>query len=162
VSVVLGPRDLDALKYICANLRERDRVEIFATRWGLDTDELALDTFNAGEFQWIAYKNSQPVAVVGATPMWPKVWSAFAYGTDRWPEVALSLTKLVKRVIIPTLEASGAHRVQCYAYEGHDDARQWLEALGASAENLIEDYGQNQERFVLYRWRQGATHVPKP
>lgn len=157
----LGPRDIEALKYIAANLRERDKVELFATRWTTNTDELAVDTYNAGEFQWIAWRDGTPVAVVGAVAMWPNVWSAFAYGTDRWPEAVLTLTKLVRRVMIPTLEGLGAHRVQCHAYSGHDDARRWLEALGAEVENVIPDYGLNQEPFVLYRWRRRETqHVP--
>ena len=98
-----------------------------------------------------------PVASIGALPSWPGVWSAWAYGTDDWNKVALTLTKHVVRHMIPSLERFGAHRVQCHAMEKHTQACRWLERLGAKADARLDNYGRHGQSFVLYSWRQRQT-----
>lgn len=159
MTVRLGDRDLGALLYITRRLRPRDREEIFANRWADDPDQLAMDTFNAGDFQWIAYKDTIPVASIGAAPLWPGVWSVWAYGTDGWPRVVLALTKHVRRFMIPGLLNAGAKRAHCFALETHDDARRWLTALGAEAEAVLDNYGKDGQAFVCYSWRRSMTEA---
>lgn len=138
--------------YVAENLRERDRREIFATRWEDDPNGLALDTVAAGGFSWVASYKDRPVAVIGATPRWPKVWTAWAYGTDEWPRVVRRLTKHVRRFMMPALRNAGAIRVDCIALEEHHDARRWLTALGAQQEKTLASWGRNGETFVGYSW----------
>lgn len=153
----LADRDLAALEYITERLRERDREEIFATRWDEDTARLAADTFNAGEFQWVAWVDGEPVASIGAAPVWPNVWQVWAYGTDNWHKAALTLTKHVKRFMIPALNENGAIRAQCYAMQKHEQACRWLERLGARPDATLDNYGGHGQTYVLYSWRQRKT-----
>lgn len=153
--VQLIDRDLDALRHIARNLRERDREELFATRWDEDPETLALDTYNCGDFQWIATLDGEPVAVVGAAPAWPGFWTVFAYGTDKWPKVLVTLTRHVRRFIYPALWNSGARRVQCHALSTHEDARKWLTFLGAREEAVLDNFGKNGETFIQYLWDRG-------
>lgn len=141
------------VEYIIANLRERDRAEIFATKW-VDDDHSALveAILHAGAFQWAAYLDGEPVAMIGATPRWPGVWSMWAFGTDKWPRVARRLTKHAKRFMFPALMNAGAIRADCYALETHADARRWLTALGAIEEQRLANWGKNGETFVCYCW----------
>lgn len=157
MTVLLLEKDHAALLYIAENLRARDREEIYATRWGDDPEQLARDTFAAGDFQWIAWVDGVPVASIGAFPSWPGVWTCWAYGTDDWNKVAITLTKHVRRSMIPTLVEMGAHRVQCHALEKHIVARAWLESLGAEPEVRLDNYGRQGQTFVLYSWRQDTT-----
>lgn len=150
----LLPRDLAALEFICCNLRAADREEVFANRWNDDPFALAQDTYNAGDFQWIAWRDGLPVASIGAIPVWPGVWQVWAYGTDDWLKVAVTLTKHVKRFMIPAIENTGAHRAQCFALGSHETARRWLERLGAAPECVLDNYGRHGQTFVLYSWRQ--------
>ena len=143
----------DDVAAVTRNLRERDRAEIFATRWGEDPDELARDTVASGAFRWGAYLGLRPVAMIGAMPRWPGVWSVWAYGTDEWPRVALTLTKHAKRFMIPALLYSGAaRRVDCHALETHVQAREWMRRLGGKEGNRLDGYGKNGEDFVEYVW----------
>lgn len=164
MAAVLGPPVLEHLAYIAANLRARDRDEIFAVRHTEDPEALALDTFNTGAFQWIAYRDQEPVAAIGAVPLWPRVWNLWAYGTDRWPEVVLKLTRHARSFMLPALYNAGAIRAQCYALEAHQDARKWLELLGGVQEHTLTNFGKNGETFVLYSWGRDRTrslrHVP--
>jgi hypothetical protein len=157
MSVVLrqAPPLADML-HITSNLRARDFDEISATRFVPSRQEfaqrLAEEATYSGNFRWIAYRDGIPVAAIGATPRWPHVWSVWAFGTTDWPRVVLSLTKHVRRVIIPALYATGARRADCMALSTHEDARRWLEHLGAAPEKTMDNWGKNGESFVLYCW----------
>jgi hypothetical protein len=150
--LVPGPNVSSAL-YVAKNLRERDKKEIFACRWHDDPKDLALDVQGYGDFQWTAFVDKTPVALVGATPVWPNVWSVWAFGTDNWPKVVLSLTKHIKRSIIPTLLEHGVHRAECRALKEHEEACKWLEMLGAQKETELAGFGRQREDFILYVWR---------
>lgn len=148
----LAPPDLMALTYIARNLRERDAAEVLATSV-TDPDSLAVETFQAGPFQWVAWDRDTPVASIGARCLWAGVWGVWAFGTDLWPRVVLSLTRHVRRVMIPSLLENGVHRAQCAALASHEDARRWLSSLGAKPEATLRGFGRGGEDFVIYAWR---------
>lgn len=151
------PRDLAALEFICTNLRPADRDEVFATRWDDDPFALARDTYAAGEFQWVVWRDGLPVASIGATPLWPGAWQVWAYGTESWDTVALALTKHARRFMMPAISNTDAHRVQCFAQADHTTSRRWLERLGATAECVLDNYGRHGQTFVLYSWHRART-----
>lgn len=138
--------------HVVRHMRQRDFEEIFATRYGSDRAEFAQEVVSTGDFRWGAYLDGKPVAMIGAVPRWPRVWSVWAFGTDDWPAVALSLTKHVRRFMLPALYRSGAIRADCMALATHDDARRWLRALGAREENTVDNWGKNGQKFVSYVW----------
>jgi len=144
--------------HIARNMRPRDREEIFATRYGEDTDKLAHDTLSTGPFQWCAVADDgEPIAVIGAHPRWPNVWSAWAFGTARWPEAIGLLTRHVRRFMLPALYNSGAARVDAMSLATHEDARKWLEFLGAKPKEKLDNWGKNGEDFVNYVWTRETT-----
>lgn len=138
-------------------MRARDRDEIYATRFGADPAEVARDAVNTGAFRWGAYLDGRPVAAIGAFPRWPNVWTVWAYGTDEWPHVILSLTRHVRRFMLPALYRAGAIRADCLALEAHMDARHWLEHLGAEPEKRLDNWGKNGQTFISYVWRRPQT-----
>lgn len=137
---------------VASNLRARDQEEIFATRWADSPEQLAGDVVKTGAFRWGAYVDGKPVAMIGAAPAWPNVWSVWAFGTDDWPRAVRALTKHVRRFMIPALMKAGAQRAFCYAMASHDDARRWLTALGAVEETTLANWGKNGQTFVCYCW----------
>lgn len=151
----------EGLRYICEHLRERDRAEIFATRYVETADALAADTLQCGDFQWMVCLDGVPVASIGAFPAVPNVWTVWAYGTDQWPRVVRALTKHVRRFMAPALMQTSAVRVHCFALKTHTEARNWLEALGARPEHELDNWGKNGQTFILYSWtREGVSgHV---
>lgn len=142
---------------ITSNLRERDREEIFATQYGDDPAAVASTAVATGSFRWGAYLDGRPVAAIGAVPRWPNVWTAWAYGTDEWPRVVLSLTRHTRRFILPALYRAGAIRVDALALESHNDARAWLEYLGAEPHFTLENWGRDGQTFVHYVWTRKQT-----
>lgn len=142
----------DDVRFVARNMREWDRKEIFALRWDDEPDGVAADVLRVPGFSWVAYHDDTPAAVIGAMPMWPGVWSLFAFGTEAFPHVALTLTKHVKRFMIPALIQGGAHRGQCHSIEGHTDAHRWLESMGGKTEPMIRGFGRNRENFIPFVW----------
>ncbi len=136
-------------------MREWDRREIFATRWAEDPAELAVDCWRARENAWIARRDedSPPVAAVGAIQRWPSVWSVWMFATPQIGGCRLSLHRFVVRDMIPALRGSGARRADCMSMDGHTDAHQWLERLGArrTAEPFV-NWGRGGETFWQYYW----------
>ncbi|GKT32077.1 hypothetical protein ADUPG1_006328, partial [Aduncisulcus paluster] len=131
-------------------MRERDREEIFATRWEDDPDAVARDASATGAMHWCAYRDSKPVAVFGVQPRWPKVWTAWAFATDEWRGVIGAVTRHSRRFVLPALYNAGAIRVDCLSMATHTDARNWLEYLGATPEKTFANWGKNGEDFVSY------------
>lgn len=156
VTIIPEP-DLADVLAVAENLRERDRAEIFATRYGDDPLDLARDTVRTGAFRWGAYADGRPVAMIGAFPRWPNVWSVWAFGTDEWPRVVRALTRHVRSFMIPALYHAGAVRADCHALETHTDARKWLTYLGAREANRLDFFGRNGECFVEYVWLRSQT-----
>lgn len=134
-------------------MRAADREEVFATRFDDGSEALAHDIMQVPQFVWVALKDGEPVAVIGARPMWPGVWCAFAFGTDRFDEVVLTLTKHVKQFMEPALERV-CHLLVAYCHERHYKAQRWLVRLGAEPiAPVLEHWGRERENFILYGWR---------
>lgn len=141
-----------AVLYIAENMREWDRREIYATRWDTDPGSLANAAMAGGAFAWVAGLE-RPIAALGAVPCWPGVWSVWMFATNEFDKIGLSLTKHVKRRMMPALRATGGHRAECRSLEDYQVANAWLEHLGATVEAKLKRYGRNGEDFRLYVWR---------
>ena len=142
--------------HIASRLREEDKREQNALRWD-DTDQaLAATMMNFGSPAWIACAENplEPVYAFGLTPLRPGVWSLWGFGTDRWPHVALKVTRWARRVIVPSLPEMG-HRVECYCLASKVSAHRWLERFGAVEEGTLRGYGRNGEDFKLFSWTKG-------
>lgn len=156
-----GP-DLLALSVITRKLRAADRDECFSLSWDDSPDTLAQRTYQAGPFQWIAWLDGAPVASIGAHANWPGVWTCWAFGTDQWNKAALTLTKHVRRVMMPALYASDVNRLQCHAMAEHTRARAWLRMLGANEGEPLDFYGKSGQTYHCYWWdRRTVRDNPK-
>lgn len=144
---------LPDLLHVTRNMRERDRMEIFATRWDDDPDAIAHETMELAGFMWVVKKGDTPVSVFGARPLWPGVWCATAFGTDHWPEVVLSMTRHILKFMIPGLTPR-AHLVVAFCHEDHHSSIRWLRSMGAEPiAPVLFEWGRERENFILVGWR---------
>lgn len=148
----LGPLSPDLVAYVVEHMRAWDRREIFATRRDGDED-LCADVMRAGVVSWCAGDDQgEPIACLGCMSMWPGVWSMWFFATDNVGEIGLPVTRLIKRSILPMLWEGGAHRLECRSMDGHTEAQEWLETLGAKREGTLKCYGRDGEDFHVYAW----------
>ncbi len=150
----IRPLSEAGLRPVLAQMRARDRAEVFACRFDDSIDWLAADIL-ACEARAIlsglaCAADGEPVAVFGAYARTPSAAECALIATDRWPAVSRSMTRWVHREAIPMLTAAGIRRLEARALEAHDDSRRWLTGLGAHAECTVPRFGRSGETFVQY------------
>lgn len=167
--VELLPVNDGDLLYIVRNMREKDREEIFATRWADSANVLVEDCLRVAalpsSYTIMAYHNGRPAAILGGVEHWPGTWDVWAFGTDEFDLVAFSLTKHIRRVFIPTLLARGLRRAHCRSLSTHKKAHAWLHDLGArrSDDRVLKGWGKNGESFIMFEWHREVlleTYTP--
>jgi hypothetical protein len=149
----------EAVMSVATNMREKDKEEIYATRWTDSPIDLAESVMRSHGPKWAVWTEAGPVAVAGAALMWPGVWSVYAFGTDDFRRVAPYLTRHIRRVMMPGLVLAGAHRAECRSLGTHTEAHEWLEKLNATREADLPRYGRNGEDFVLFSWTKESQLV---
>ena len=139
--------------YVARNMRAKDRQEVYALMFDAASDEdVARAACQTPDTAWEFRVDGRPVSVMGVTPLWPGVWSAWMLATDEYLKVILAMTKLCRRVIMPMLWNAGAHRLEAKSVSHHHVAHGWLEHMGATLENVLENYGKNGEDFYVFAW----------
>ena len=133
-------------------MRDMDAEEIFPLTWTGKPEDLAMAICASGGIANVALCSGRPVAAWGATLVKPKMWQVWMFSTDRWPSVALTVTRNIRKEMMPSMIESGAVRADCWSMEGHDVAHRWLEVLGALRECSVEDYGATRKTFHCYSW----------
>lgn len=146
----------DAVRYVALNMRERDFDEFSAVSFATDRDELARDiTARYGERNdvMVADVEGEPVCV-GATIMSrPNVITLLFFATDRFPEIALPITRFIKKQLFPRLVKTGVHRIEAVSMDGYEQAQHWLRTLGLEQETgPMPGYGRNGEAFIQFAW----------
>jgi hypothetical protein len=143
------------LRFIVARLREADAEEIFACRWDKDREAFAdeLLSFGPQAMHFLAYgAEGEPIASFGAVLLWEGVATVWAFGTHRFLEVAPTVTRFIRRAMIPALITQGVHRAECRALASRTATARWLRFLGARCEAVIPGFGNQKQDFVLYAW----------
>jgi hypothetical protein len=156
-----------ALEYICMNLREIDRVEIFAIRPHESPLQLAYEAAyqirNAGRGR-IAWHNGRPAGVFAFCEMWPGMWEVWMFGTDDFSKCAVNLLRWCRKEANEILTVCNGRRLQCDVREGHPEAHKLILALGAIPEGpMMRCYGKDGSSYQRYVWFNGVNDgVLKP
>lgn len=149
---VVARPSLELIEHVTTNMREPDRTEVFATRWDDDPKAYAEELLPFNGFMWCAVRDGTPCSLWGAVPLWPHNWAAFAFGTKEWPRVVLTMTKHMRRFMMPALHRAKAYRVSAVTHSEYKEAHRWLESFGAVREQTMPYYGKGGEAFFTYVW----------
>jgi hypothetical protein len=142
------------IAHIVANLRERDRVEIFGLRWDDNPDTLVRDICAVAGPMWRVWKyDGEPVAMNGVIPQRPGVCTCGAFGTEKWRHIVRAMTRWSRDWVIPRLQAAHYHRGEAIALASNTDGRRFIELLGGQIEAFLYHYGRQREDYILYAWR---------
>jgi hypothetical protein len=157
---MLKPVDVASIEYLCFNLRECDRTEVFAMRPYDNPLRLAWDAnhmiLNTGRGV-IAWHQGKPAGLAAFTSQWPGTWDAWMFGTNEFKSVALYLIRWLRREGNDILSVCGGHRLQCDCRVGHDEAHKMIQSLGAVPEVTLRKYGKDGSDFIRYVWLKGEN-----
>lgn len=149
------------LRYIADRMREADRIEFSACRDTFDPQEIAVGIGLRTTMGYIVHADDgEPVAAIGVCRLWQGTFALWAFGTDRWPEVVLTLTKHALRVMLPELLKQGFTYGEARALASRDDVAKWLKILGLKPLCRLPGFGTGSEDFTLYAWTADASSTP--
>lgn len=140
---------------VVRNMRPKDRAEILAGMKTVPEDEcedLFIWTFASDlkEHTFCAYLDDEPVAVGALVPVDKDRIDIGMVATEDFPRIAYSLTKFVRKRLLPKYAEMGFKRVECASIEGYDEAHRWIEALGLEKGDVLKGAGRNGEDFVQF------------
>lgn len=140
----------DAL-YVAHHMRENDRLEINATRWDESPWRFAADCANLPGISYCALLDGEPVVIGGVALHQPGLGQAWMVGTDKFAQVAVSLTRFSRDVITRMLrDDSGINRIQAFSAAFHEESHKWLKAVGLNAITPLPQYGKGGEDFLIF------------
>lgn len=148
------------ISWLAASMRQSDREEIAATK----PEHLSMVEYCAlfpTNLSWTSWIDDQPVGAYGFSQGWPRhVWSAWAFGTDRFSRSVPQISRHIRLEVIPTLVSMGVRRVEARSIFSHERAHAWMESLGAVKEAEMEAYGNQGETFYLFAWTRERLDKP--
>jgi hypothetical protein len=152
-----------SLNYVLRNLRPADELEFRATIWSGNYAECVEKIGRLPGLGWAAHTpRGRPAVVGGFVPIWFGLASGWMFGTDEWNQVALPVTRFITRDILPKLDASGFHRIECRPMAGNLAVIRWLEMIGFTQEAVVAQFGQGREDFLLFARTALHERPPRP
>lgn len=141
------------IRSVAENMRERDFGEFMAVSRAADRAEL-IDTLvrqYAGRSDVIVARlGDEPVCIGITIETRPNVITLGFFATDKFPTVALRVTKFVRR-LLDNYEKAGVHRFEAVSIDGYAEAHRWLELLGLHAESgVMKKFGRGGEDFIQF------------
>lgn len=150
--MIQSPLRREALEFIVKNMRAASRHETFACRDN-DSEEKLIEELLAikSDYQW-SFGLDEPIYAGGIYEDKPGHWVSWAVSTDRFPEIAIPLTKAIRRDILLPLLDRGFTVLETCGLGGYPDIARWMKFLGAKQYGTAHGYGKNGEDVILYRW----------
>ena len=162
MTVTIRRATAEDIKRVVAHWRDCDRGEIMAgwfsddaATYGLAASTVPDDDRIVSVIRCATY-NDTPTAIWGAIEIQPTIWTVFAFGTNNWPRVVLSVTRHIRKILIPVIKGRGANAAECWAHVDHEQACRWLERLGARPLGEMPR-GKNGEIFRHYIWERDCN-----
>lgn len=159
---MIAPLTHTALEIVCLNMRERDRIEVFAIQPHESpirlAHEAAHEIRNKGR-GCIGYspRSGKPCAVAAFTERWPGMWEIWMFGTDEFKDCAIELIRWFRKTAVDILSNCAGHRLQCDSRFDHTEAHRMLKAFGAIEETTLRRYGKDGSDYIRFVWLNGEN-----
>lgn len=147
----------EAVRHVALNMRKRDFTEFSAVSFAEERADLAeimaARYGNSEEVHVGITDDGEPVCVGGTIIARPNVVTLLFFATDRFPEIALPITRYIKKQLLPRLVEAGVHRIEAVSMSGYTETHAWIETLGLERETgPLYNYGKGGEAFVQFAW----------
>lgn len=140
------------IEQVALNMRQRDFDEFSALSPENGREALARDLAQrfADRGDVLCAALDEPIAIGMTIQNRPRVITLGFFATDRFPEIALGVTRFV-RDLLDRFETCGIHRIEAVSLAGHDEAHRWLGLLGMEQETKpMRNYGRTGEAFIQF------------
>lgn len=146
-----------ALDYICLNLREIDKREIYNVQNHDNPIRLAWECYwaltNLGGRARIAWHNGRPCTFIGFFKHRDGVFEVSMFGTDEFKNCAFECMRWGRDTIIDLVRNHNARRIHCDSAVFHDEAHKMLRAMGAVEEGPPRrNFGKDGSEYQTFCW----------
>lgn len=131
-------------------MREDDRREVMATRWGDDPHDFAADCMRTPGPKLAALVDGIPVAIGGVATHHPGVGQAWMVGTSDIGRAGIEIAHACRKSIAALFAEGGLHRIQAHSAAFHTRAHRWLKSIGLREESRLPGYGKGGEEFIVF------------
>lgn len=147
------PLDFDTVLYLARNLRTKAREELFASGWDGDVDTLAATLWEQCKgYGYAGLLDGKPVYGGSLVEVFPGAYTFWSLCTEDFPKLMWTVTKFVRRVMLPEIFGKGAWRVEARLVDGDPDTQKWMRLLGARLDSKQLHTGVNGETFLIFVW----------
>lgn len=141
------------IRFVAEHMRERDVEEFMAVSRAESREELVglLAAQYAGRPDAICARlEGEPVCIGLTIETRPNVITLGFFATDKFPAVAMRVTKFVRR-LFDQYEHAGVHRFEAVSIDGYMEAHRWLGLLGLFPESgVLRKFGRGGEDFIQF------------
>lgn len=145
----------EQVAYVARNMRKADEKEFLALSFAEDRYELIemlTKLYGNSTIAIGAADDAGPIAVGAMVEARPNVSTLMFFATERFPHIALPLTRFIRQRLFPLYRGRGTHRIECVSIDGYDAAHRWIEILGLKREAVLRGFGKRGEAFHQFAW----------
>lgn len=129
-----------------------DKIDLGMLSFEENIEDICLSLLNMCDtsgYCWVFSYNGQPEAFYGVCETLPGIWSVFGFGTENFYKIKYTVTKFIKRRVIPILIAKKARRAVALV---RGDGNRWLDLLGAKIEVVLKNWGKDGSNYTMLTW----------
>ncbi|MFV0320777.1 MAG: hypothetical protein ACK5LE_00135 [Alphaproteobacteria bacterium] len=148
---IIKPAEYNNVLAILTNMRAPDKTEILATEYDDDLGRIAHKFSRHCELAWVfCLPGGKPVAFLGGTRLWPHFAQVGFVATDDWVQIAVPISRWLKKNGTKLLNHFLVNNVICFAEGNHYQSQKWLCWLGFRPQCMLSHAGAKGENLHIY------------
>lgn len=141
---------------VARNMRRDDFDEFRAVHSTDDPIDLArklADAYRDHAGTMVGHDDKGAVCVGATIEARPNVVTLLFFANDRFPGIALPITRFIKTNLFPKLVKRGIHRIEAISMASHTQSHAWLKTIGLTPETEpLRGFGKRGEAYIQFSW----------
>jgi len=150
--VTIDSATREAVLNAAERISDLDKIDLSMLSFEQDIKDTCLSLLNMCDdsgYCWVFSYNGQPEAFYGVCETLPGIWSVFGFGTKNFYKIKYTVTKFIKKRVIPIVVAKNARKAVALV---RGDGNKWLQFLGAKIEVVLKGWGKDGSNYTMLTW----------
>jgi len=150
--VTIDSATREAVLNAAERISDLDKIDLSMLSFEQDIKDTCLSLLNMCDdsgYCWVFSYNGQPEAFYGVCETLPGIWSVFGFGTENFYKIKYTVTKFIKKRVIPIVVAKNARKAVALV---RGDGNKWLQFLGAKIEVVLKGWGKDGSNYTMLTW----------